>query len=185
MKLFARLQKAGGVFDPLLDAWSQERSSLNHDVLSNNYFRWALTPGRSGYAEAAIKGMAKDVFPSDEQTDFEKTKARLDAWPEIKSNILRLSNRATTEFDPDSTGFDTLSSLMSEEDVQWLREVNRREIIDRYRLDQWKLDVECAVEMIDSVFNNIRTNKSTIEALRSAVDRLIDIFSGKGYFYAN
>ena len=184
MKLFARLQKAGGGFD-LLDAWSQERSSLNHAVLSNNYFRWALTPGRGGYAEAAIKGMTKDTFPSDEQTDFEKTKKRLDAWPEIKSKVLRLSNRATTGFDPDSTGFDILSSRMPEEDVQWLREVNRREIIDRYRLDQWKSDVECAVETIDSVFNNIRTNESTIAELQSAVDRLIDIFSGKGYFYAN
>ncbi len=53
-----KLKKTGGLFD-LMGKWFQERSSLNHDILSNNYFRWALTPGRSDYAETAIKGMNK------------------------------------------------------------------------------------------------------------------------------
>ena len=173
--LFVSLKKAGGVFD-LMDKWSQERSSLSHDILSSNYFRWSLTPGRSGYAEAAIKGMTKEAFPSDEQTDFEKTKERLDAWPEIKSKVLNLSNRAMTEFNPFSSGFDILSSFMSADDMKWLKEVSRHEMIDRSRLKQWETDVENAVKKIDSEFNNIRINKATIEELRAAVDDLIDIF---------
>jgi hypothetical protein len=182
--LFVRLKKAGGGFD-LMDKWSQERSSLSHDILSSNYFKWSLTPGRSGYAEAAIKGIAKDAFPLDERTDFQKTKERLDAWPEIKSKVLNLSNRVMTEFNPYLSGFDALSTFMSKDELQWFGEVIRYEVTDRCRLEQWKTDIESAVKKIDSEFNNIRTNKATIEELRSAVDNLIDIFSGKGYFRDN
>lgn len=173
----------GGGLD-LADKWSKERSSLNHDILSNNYFRWALTPGRSEYADAAIKGVDLLYDDADEQAEFKITKERIDAWPEIKSKIMNLLSRTITEFDPYSSGFDVLNSYMSNENIEWLREVISNRVIFKYRLRDWTTDVENAVNKIDLEMKNIRANKSTIENLRSSVDILISIFSMKGYYHA-
>jgi hypothetical protein len=179
---FMSLKRIGGYFDLVDDEWSQQRSYLNHTILSNK-FRWALTPDRSKYAEAAIRGVDENQFSDpDEQTDFIETKKRINSWNEIKQKLITHAKKITTEFNPHSSGFSLLSSSLPPSDISWIQEIVRNETFSKFGLEQWITNVEEAVERIDSEMDNIRKNKSTVRELRDATDELISVYSGKGYF---
>lgn len=163
------------------DSWSQHRSYLNHTELSNG-FRWALTPDREDYADAAIKVKSKEYPDVDEQADFEETKKRIDGWPALRMRILEHAQKITSDFMPYASGFDMLRTHLTNDAISWLQETVKADMVSRFKLDQWKKDVAQSVSKIDSELINVREGKSTIKELRSAADNLKDIFSGRGYF---
>jgi|GEM_PF-2835448 len=172
--------KLGGFFNIANDLWSQQRSYLNHTVLSN-YFRWALTPDRAEYAKAAIGGNKAYTEP-DERDDFEEVKKRIDAWSDVRMQILDHMKKVSIEFNPYTSGLAFISSFLSQSDIIFLNEVVQNETVIKYKLEEWKSDIDKAMKKIDLELNNIRNNKSTIKDLRVAVDELICSFSERGYF---
>lgn len=164
-----------------VDEWSQHRSYLNHTELSNG-FRWALTPDREGYADAAIKGVRNKYTDSDEQADFEETKERIDKWPVLKKQILDHTQKITSDFNPYKSGFDVLHSYLSNDDISWLQDIVKTDMVIRFKLDQWKKDVAQSVNKIDNELVNVKEGKTTIKELRTSTDNLKNIFSGRGYF---
>lgn len=163
------------------DEWSQHRSYLNHTEFCNG-FRWALTPDREDYAEAAVKGVAKEYADPDEQADFEETKKRIDGWPALRTQMLEHAQKITSEFNPYVAGFEMLRFHLSSDDISWLQEIVKADMVSRFKLNQWQEDVAQSVRKIDSELIKVREGKSTVKELRSAADTLKDIFSGRGYF---
>lgn len=163
------------------DEWSQHRSYLNHTELSNG-FRWALTPDREDYADAAIKSMRKQYPDPDEQADFEETKKRIDGWPELKRQILDHAQKITSDFNPYAAGFKVLHSYLASDDITWLRDIVKADMVIRFKIDQWKRDMAQSANKIDDELINVRKGKTTIKDLRTVTDNLKDIFSGRGYF---
>lgn len=163
------------------DEWSQHRSYLNHTELSNG-FRWALTPDREDYADAAIKGMNMQYSDPDEQGDFDETRKRIDGWPALREKILVHAKQITSYFNPFESAFNVLNLYLAAEDILWLRDIVKEDILTRFKIDQWKNDVIQTIKKIDIELKNVREGKSAVKDLRVATDNLKEVFSGRGYF---
>ncbi|MCG6535371.1 MAG: hypothetical protein L7F78_11930 [Syntrophales bacterium LBB04] len=172
-----------GIFDSLDDSWWEQKRGLHHTDLSNE-FASALTIEYRKYTEEIMHGIYDESSMDSKEAEFVNSiKDRIAKWDMLKAKLLSHARKALTDFDSYSGGFMLLSSMPAEEKA-WLHAALKSEVISKYKIKDWISAVEETVALVDNDLKNVKEKKAAIKALSDATDKLLVIFSGRGYFYA-
>lgn len=172
-----------GTFDSLDNDWWEQKRGLHHTDLSNQ-FASALSAEYRKYTEEIMHG-TYDVYSMDpKEAEFVNSiKTRISGWDNLKGKLLAHARKAPSDFNPYAGGFMLLSS-MSAEEKDWLQTALKSEVMNKYKIKEWIAAIEETVAVVDNELKNVKEKKALIKALSDATDKLLLIFSGKGYFYA-
>jgi hypothetical protein len=134
------------------------------------------------YIEYVLQGRDGLAFDLNKRNYFERIKHSLSKWANVKSMLISHAIKITTEFNPNSSGFDLLSNYLHQNELEWLRETAQNEYSAYSNFANWVKHVEGALKKVDDEMTDIKKGVSDVVKLRMAVDDLMEIYSGRGYF---
>lgn len=134
------------------------------------------------YVEYVLQGKTDMDFDSKRKNYFERIRDSLRNWENIRNMLIGHAKKINAEFKPYAYGFSLLSNYLTKDDLAWLQDVVNAEYSLCARLDKWVEEVVKAINRVDEVKAKIKSGTSGTKELRSAVDELMEVYSGRGYF---
>jgi len=141
-----------------------------------------FTDGNAIYIQYALQGKTDTSFDFNRQKYLERIHNYLNNWKNIKAELVEHANKIRQEFNPYASSLSILSDYLNRVDHEWLQNIAEEEYFFKSNIAGWIKDVRDAIDKVDESIDKIKKGFTDVSNIRTAVDELMDKYSGRGYF---